>query len=58
VISQLLFTYLDANRVVTGADESTSFVRVTVTAQTPTADKYTGQLATFTYTAEVRVRMR
>jgi Tfp pilus assembly protein PilW len=58
VISQLLFAYLDASRVATTVDASVSFVRITVSAQTPRADYYTGQPTTFTLTTDVRLRAR
>jgi Tfp pilus assembly protein PilW len=58
VISNLLFTYLDNNRVATANDGSVAFVRVTVTAQTPQRDAYRNAPLTFTMSEEVRVRTR
>lgn len=58
VITQLAFAYLDRNRVPTALDAQVAFVQVTVTAQTPVADKYTGQPLSYTHTDEVRVRTR
>ena len=58
VISQLLFEYLDVNRVATANDLAVSTVRVTVTSQTPTIDQYTGQPLSFTLSSDVRLRAR
>lgn len=58
VISQLSFTYLDANRLPAATDDAVAFVQVTVVAQTPRPDVRTGQPATFTLNSEVRVRSR
>lgn len=58
VISQLLFTHLDANGNASATDDATATVRVTITARTPARDPYTGQFLTFTQVADVRLRSR
>ena len=56
VITQLQFTHLDANRVVTANENAIAFVQVAVTAQGPNRDRQLGQPATVTLTSEVRIR--
>ncbi len=58
VITQLQFTHLDANRVVTANENAIAFVQVAVTAQGPNRDRQLGQPATVTLTSEVRIRTR
>ena len=58
VITQLQFTYLDANRVVTANENAIAFVQVAVTAQGPNRDRQLGQPATVTLTSEVRIRIQ
>ncbi len=58
VITQLQFTHLDDNRVVTANENAIAFVQVAVTAQGPNRDRQLGQPATVTLTSEVRIRTR
>ena len=58
LITQLQFTHLDANRVVTANENAIAFVQVAVTAQGPNRDRQLGQPATVTLTSEVRIRTR
>ncbi len=57
-ITNLQFTYLDANRVATANDNAVSYVQVAITAQTRNRDVYLGQPRTVTVSSEVRVRSR
>jgi Tfp pilus assembly protein PilW len=58
LITGLLYTYLDSNRVVTTNPNAIAFVRIAVTAQSRTRDPRTRQFPTYTVTGEVRVRAR
>ena len=58
VITNLTFTYLDINRVVTAQDGLVAFVGISVTAQTRVPNPQSGQPAAVTVTDEVRVRVR
>jgi prepilin-type N-terminal cleavage/methylation domain-containing protein len=58
LITNLQFTYLDANRVATANDNAVSYVQVAITALTRSRDVYLGQPRTVTVNSEVRVRAR
>ncbi|MBI1873490.1 MAG: hypothetical protein HYZ58_07000 [Acidobacteria bacterium] len=58
LITNLLFTYLDSNRVATTNPNTVAFVRVSVTAQSRTRDPRTRLFPNYTVTSEVRVRAR
>ena len=58
VISALLFTYLDANRVATTVPAQVVYVQVSVTGQTVSRDVQQGAPTTYTLTSEVRIRLR
>ena len=58
VITQLAFTFLDANRAVTVVPASVVFAQVAVTAESPGANPQLGRTDTVTLTTEVRVRVR
>jgi len=58
VITQLQFTYLDANRVWTVNPAAVAFVQILVTAQARRMNPQTGQFDTFTAGSEVRLRAR
>ena len=58
VITGLQFSYLDANRVATNAAAAAAFVRVSVTAEAPGANRARGARDTVTLTSEVRIRVR
>jgi Tfp pilus assembly protein PilW len=58
VISNLTFTFLDANRVATAVEANIAYVQVAVTGRTTSRDEYTRQQTSYTVTNEVRVRSR
>lgn len=58
VITDLQFTYLDANRAPTTVAAAVAFVQVLVTAETPNANRARGAADSVTLTTEVRVRTR
>ena len=58
VISALTFTYLNCNRVATTDNNDICYVGVSLTSRTPTINNNTGQRASYTNSAEVRVRTR
>lgn len=58
VFTQLLFTYLTANRVVTTTPAAIAYVQVNLTGRSRSRNPFTGQFTTFTYRSEVRVRAR
>ncbi len=58
VFTQLQFTYLTVNRVVTTTPASIAYVQVALTGRSRSPNPYTGQPATFTYQSEVRIRAR
>ena len=58
VITDLRFAYLDANRTPTAVADAVAFVRVSVTAETPNANRAHGSPDSLTLTTEVRVRTR
>ncbi len=58
VFTQLQFTYLTVNRVVTTTPASIAYVQVALTGRSRSPNAHTGQPATFTYRSEVRIRAR
>ena len=58
VITQVVFTYLDSNRVATAVEADIAFVQVAVTAESPNANPQLGRTDTVTLTTEVRIRSR
>ena len=58
VFTQLRFTYLTTNRLVTANPDAVAFVQVDLTGQSASVNKTTGQATTFTYESEVRLRAR
>ena len=58
VFTQLLFTYLTANRVVTTTPDDIVYVQVSLTGRSRSRNTYTGQFTTFAYQSEVRIRAR
>lgn len=58
VFTQLLFTYLNASRLVTTNPVTISYVQVTLTGRSRSRNTFTGQMSTLTYQSEVRLRAR
>lgn len=58
LITNLLFTYLDSNRVATAVAANVAFIQIAVTAQSRTRDPRTRQFPTYTVNGEARVRAR
>jgi hypothetical protein len=58
VFTQLRFTYLTVNRVVTTTAANVAYVQVALTGRSRGRNVDTGQAATFTYRTEVRIRAR
>jgi len=56
IFSQLRFSYLDANRVVTATPGSIRFVRIAVQGQSRGRNPRTGQFTTFSLQQDVRLR--
>jgi prepilin-type N-terminal cleavage/methylation domain-containing protein len=58
IFTQLQFTYLNANRVVTAVPAQVVYVVVSVTGRSRVPNPYTGAFTTFTLQTEVRLRAR
>jgi hypothetical protein len=58
VFTQLQFTYLTVNRVVTTTPATIAYVQVALTGRSRGRNLNTRQFSTFTYRSEVRVRAR
>lgn len=58
VFTQLLFSYLTADRAATTAPASAAYVRVSLTGRSASANANTGDFQTFSYSSEVRLRSR
>jgi Tfp pilus assembly protein PilW len=58
VFTQLQFTYLTVNRVVTTTPASIAYVQVALTGRSRSPNPNTRQFSTFTYQSEVRIRAR
>lgn len=58
VFTNLRFSYLTAARAPTTSADAVAFVRVELTAESPSRNPMTGQRATFTYSSEIPLRTR
>jgi hypothetical protein len=58
VFTNLRFSYLTAARALTTSADEVAFVRVELTAESPSRNPMTGQRATFTYSSEIPLRTR
>jgi Tfp pilus assembly protein PilW len=58
VFTQLVFSYLAADRTATTVPASAAYVRVTLTGRSTSRNQELGRLQTFTYSSEVRLRSR
>lgn len=58
IFTQLRFTYLTTNRVVTTTPAQIAYVQVSLSGRSRARNSYSGQFTTFTYQSEVRVRAR
>ena len=58
VFTQLLFTYLTVDRVVTTTPANVAYVQVALTGRSRSPNLNTRQFSTFTYRSEVRIRAR
>jgi Tfp pilus assembly protein PilW len=58
VFTQLLFSYLTADRVATTQPASAAYVRVSLTGRSEATNQNIGDNQTFSYTSEVRLRSR
>jgi prepilin-type N-terminal cleavage/methylation domain-containing protein len=58
IFTQLQFTYLDFNRVVTAVPAQVAYVVVSVTGRSRVRNSYTGAFTTYTLQTEVRLRAR
>jgi Tfp pilus assembly protein PilW len=58
VFTQLLFSYLTADRTATTAPASAAYVRVSLTGRSTSPNQNTGDFQTFSYSSEVRLRSR
>jgi Tfp pilus assembly protein PilW len=58
VFTQLLFSYLAADRTATTVPASAAYVRVSLTGRSTAANQNVGGFQTFTYSSEVRLRSR
>jgi prepilin-type N-terminal cleavage/methylation domain-containing protein len=58
VFSQLVFSYLAADRTATTVPAAAAYVRVSLTGRSEAFDQNTGDQGSFTYSSEVRLRSR
>jgi Tfp pilus assembly protein PilW len=58
IFTQLRFTYLNNNRVVTVTPAQIAYVQVSLSGRSRSRNSYSNQFTTFTYNSEVRVRAR
>ena len=58
VFTQLLFSYLQADRTATTVPAAAAYVRVSLTGRSTSPNQETGDFQTFAYSSEVRLRSR